>query len=168
MIDSSLVKALIFILPSYAANASPVLTRKIFRIVHPIDMGRKFVDGKRILGDGKTFEGFLVGITAGCAIGYLLTLFSLHTLPGSFILSLGALLGDIIGSFIKRRIGIKRGDMFPLLDQLLFLVVSITLYSLLMKPPPLAWVVYLLIITPWLHLLTNYLAFKLGLKEVPW
>ena len=168
MIDNPFVQALIFILPSYVANASPVLVRKVIKVTHPIDLGKNFIDGKRVLGDGKTFEGFFIGVIAGCAVGSLLAMLSLHTLWGSFILSLGTLLGDIMGSFIKRRVGIKRGEMFPLLDQLLFLITSVTLYSLIVEPLPLTWVIFLLVITPWLHLLTNYLAFKIGLKDVPW
>jgi len=168
MILKVIIDSLVFILPSYVANASPVLTPRLIHNPHPIDGGRLFLDGKRILGDGKTVEGFLIGVAAGTLTGLILQLLSLHTVIEALPLSLGALLGDCLGSFIKRRMGLKRGDSLHVADQLLFLVFSLTLYSLAFKPPPLSWVLFLLVFTPIAHRLTNYVAYRLGLKPVPW
>ena len=165
---SFVISSLVFIFPSYVANASPVLVRKIFSKTHPVDMGLRFFDGRRILGDGKTLEGVIIGLSTGTIIGLMMSLFSLHTIKGSFILSLGTVLGDMIGSFIKRRLGVKRGEPLFLGDQLLFLVFSLVLYSIIIMPLPPAQTLFLIVITPPLHLLTNYIAFKLGLKDVPW
>ena len=41
-----------------------------------------------------------------------------------FLLGFGALLGDALGSFIKRRMGIGRGKPAPILDQIDFLIVA--------------------------------------------
>jgi CDP-2,3-bis-(O-geranylgeranyl)-sn-glycerol synthase len=86
-------------------------------------------------------------------------------------LAFGAMLGDIAGSFIKRRRGIERGGSLPLLDQLGFLVVALLFASLSADFKTLFTIPVIIagfIITPVLHLTTNYIAYKLGLKEVPW
>ncbi len=46
------------------ANASPVFLRR----GTPIDMGRTFLDGRRLLGDGKTFEGYFLGLFFGYTV----------------------------------------------------------------------------------------------------
>jgi len=120
------------------------------------------------LGDGKTYEGFISGIIMGLLIGACLTYFKLHTLYGSFILSVGAMVGDCIGSFIKRRFKIPRGRPFPIVDQLAFVVTALLLYNFLVSPVPLEYYVLSVIITIPLHLFTNWLAYIVKLKEVPW
>lgn len=142
-----------------------------------MDLGKYFLDGRRILGDGKSIEGFCSGTLAGFLTGLLLT--HLHVpeyvgleLPltplASLILALGAMVGDVLGSFIKRRLGIPRGKPAPLLDQLSFLLVALLLYHLIIRPVPLVAYLILVLITPILHLSTNYVAYLLKLKEVPY
>jgi CDP-2,3-bis-(O-geranylgeranyl)-sn-glycerol synthase len=77
-------------------------------------------------------------------------------------------MGDLVHSFVKRRIGLAEGSPFPLADQLDF-VVGAFLFSLLVSaPPPLLTVVIMILITPPIHLLTNYVAYLLGAKKTPW
>ncbi|MEM2282361.1 MAG: CDP-2,3-bis-(O-geranylgeranyl)-sn-glycerol synthase [Candidatus Hadarchaeales archaeon] len=171
--------ALWFILPAYVANASPVA----FGGGRPIDGNRKFLDGRPLFGPGKTIRGFLAGLAAGIVTGlvlYLLHPFILETaepVPGlgslpsylrlSSLLSLGALTGDLLGSFVKRRLGMARGDPAFLLDQLGFLVLAL-LFAYPFFRPSRPMVIFLLLITPALHLGTNVLAFKLRMKERPY
>jgi CDP-2,3-bis-(O-geranylgeranyl)-sn-glycerol synthase len=67
MAAASIVYALWLFLPAYVANMSPVLTAKIVpRWKAPIDGGRMHKDGRRVLGDGKTWRGLVGGaVTAG-------------------------------------------------------------------------------------------------------
>ncbi len=152
------MSALWFILPAYVANGAPVMLGG----GTPIDLGRKFLDGKRILGDGKTFKGFFAGVLTGTFIG---------TLQGrlvlGFFLSIGALVGDMAGSFVKRRLNIKRGDSAPLLDQLDFILGAV-LFSLIFARNYVATdiIVTALLITPVLHLLANRVTYKVGYKDV--
>ena len=37
----------------------------------PIDFNRNYSDGRRILGDGKTYRGLVCGVLAGIAVGAL-------------------------------------------------------------------------------------------------
>ncbi|MBA7625651.1 hypothetical protein ES703_33083 [subsurface metagenome] len=158
--------ALWFILPAYVANATPV----VLGGGRPIDAGKKFTDGRPIFGAGKTVQGFLAGLVAGTFVGLLQGIAAgtlSRYLALGFLLALGALLGDLLGSFIKRRLGIKRGGLAPGLDQLSFVVVALLAASPLALP---SWeiVLTIIIITLPIHLATNFGGYKLGLKSKPY
>ncbi len=155
----------IVFLPAMIANGSPV----VFKGKNPLDMGKNFIDGHRILGDGKTVEGFIVGILAGTVFGAIEAALAWNTryIAIGFLGGLGAMLGDVAGSFIKRRLGYKRGHPVLILDQLDFALCSTVfyyLYDIEMNPISLL-LIYVTIFL--LHILTNRLAYKTGLKNVP-
>lgn len=158
------IELLAFILPTYVANASPVLTGG----GAPLDFGRRFLDGRPILGPHKTFRGFIGGLAAGWAASTMISaLFGWRWLTLGFLASGGSLIGDLIGAFIKRRMGLKAGASAPLLDQLDFVVGALLLVYPIYELTT-ATVLLSLILTPPIHLTTNWIAFKLNLKEVPW
>ena len=168
---------IIFILPSYFANAVPV----VFGGGQPIDGGRTFSDGRRLFGDGKTVRGFVAGVLAGTAIGaigaILLPATALDIYGGNavtyvlagFLLGLGTMAGDLAGSFVKRRQGIGQGKSSLVLDQLSFLLFaflfSYPMASRIIVPEA---VVFLTVLTYFVHIGANILANRLGLKKVPW
>ena len=154
-----IIDALWFILPAYFANASPVIGAKLLgKYNYPMDFNIK-IRSKPLLGPGKTWGGFLTGILVGSAIGFL----QARPLAG-FLLSLGALIGDAFGSFIKRRLGLERGKSFPLLDQLGFVVFALLFVSFV-ELPTLPEFAAILILTPAIHLGTNAAAYLLKLKK---
>ncbi len=163
------------IIPAYIANGTPVVVAKLLSsrniIRHPIDFGKIFIDGRRVLGDSKSWEGLLSGIIAGL-ITSLLQYFiedSSIVIVRGFILSIGAMAGDIIGAFIKRRIGLKPGEPLPIVDQLMFIVIALSLaISLNLIKITLVQFIFVLLLTFFLHIITNYIAYKLNLKDVPW
>lgn len=176
-----LVVAFWAMLPAYVPNNAAVLTGG----GPPIDGGRT-MSGKRLLGDGKTWLGTAGGIAAGAllaalqnalvpTITALVPVASLPQFPLAVVVALpaGAMLGDIVASFLKRRSGRERGSAFPGLDQLDFVLGSLAL-AFLAAPgwftqtftlPVLVTVVF---ITPVLHVGTNVLAYQLSLKSEPW
>ena len=172
------VHALIFIFPAYFANGMPV----IFGGGRSIDGGRRFLDAKPIFGSHKTFRGFFAGLIIGTLIGFVeLVLFEasdrfnfLSVIPFSpsvflgFALSIGALVGDLMDSFIKRRLNIPPGSPLPVVDQLDF-VMGALLFSFAIGelPSPLVTLI-VVVITPPIHLLTNFLAYLLGVKKEWW
>jgi CDP-2,3-bis-(O-geranylgeranyl)-sn-glycerol synthase len=164
-IANLIVNAIIFILPAYCANATPVIAGGGL----PIDLGRKFIDGKAIFGKNKTFRGFFVGLVVGTGVGLSESAVFNYPLMFGLLLSLGALFGDLAGAFLKRRLGIAPGNLLPIVDQVDF-VVGALIFSLLLSPYMLTWELALsvLLITPPIHLLTNFAAYKLGLKSNPW
>ncbi len=150
------IDSLWYILPSYIANMSPV----VFGGGKPLDFNKKFIDGRRVLGDHKTIRGFISGVVCGTIVGV-----SQGRALQGFLLSLGAMVGDMVGSFIKRRLGIEEGGSVPILDQEGFLVFSI-LFSYPVENIDIYSIIFLLILTPLLHKGTNIIAYYLKLKEV--
>jgi CDP-2,3-bis-(O-geranylgeranyl)-sn-glycerol synthase len=172
------VKALLIIFPAYAANGFPPLARGH----RPIDMKRNWLDKNRIFGDGKTFEGFGFGLFAGFVIGALesylypdlnsyamqygvkLPLINLYI---AFLIALGALSGDLIGSFLKRRLGLKRGADVPLLDQWNFIIGAV-LFVYWFTDITIWMFLIMLLITPIVHRVANIIAHRIKIKKEPW
>ncbi|MEA2075056.1 MAG: CDP-2,3-bis-(O-geranylgeranyl)-sn-glycerol synthase [Euryarchaeota archaeon] len=180
MIIDTIIVAIWLMLPAYIPNPSAAFFGGKTSIDRGICWGKN-----RLLGDGKTYEGLVKGISCGFLVGVVQHLFlgdyvnlpSFGIFPFFFVtlfcLSAGAMLGDLLGSFIKRRVGLQRGAPFPLLDQLDFVAGAWLLLFLFAR----AWfiesfslnvILAVIVITPLLHLLTNYVGFKIGRKQVPW
>lgn len=191
--------SLLFVAPAYATNASMVI---FGRNGTPIDGGRTFYDGKRILGNGKTWQGLTGGVITGTIVGAILVLISSYaiwpfiqaqidnpTIPmvladpiyleeflnppfllgllRVFLISLGAPIGDLIGSFFKRRLNLERGAPAPIIDQLDFLLGAV-LFAYIIFPLQWMYIIFALLITLLIHVLANTLAYKLGLSKEPW
>jgi len=179
--DTSVISVLImsayviyFMLPAYLANASALA----FGGGTPLDFHRYFNDGRRILGNGVTWRGTLIGTGIGTLIGLLQGIlaevgFSYGILPDNiiqgillgFFLGAGALIGDAFGSFLKRRIGIERGKPIPLLDQL-DLVVGALIFASIVVVIPWDMLLLLFVISIILHLAANIIAYLIGIKDV--
>lgn len=163
-----LIRGFCLVLPALIANGTPVVVSKklIKGGLHPVDFG-KTIRGRRILGEGKTWEGTISGIVAGLVIGIPVALyFKLSIWFGGVIATL-ALLGDMVGSFVKRMAGLPRGACVVLLDQLDFYVFALLgLYwmGLASMVSPRCWILLGVVVAA-LHLATNYLAYKVGWKQ---
>jgi len=170
-----IIKAVWLMLPAYIANPMAV----VFGGGKPVDFGKNWSDGRRILGDGKTIRGFVAGTICGIIVGLIQIQLSPVWSLGSFTLtavitiSFGALLGDIIKSFFKRRLGFPRGAKLLLVDQLDF-VAGAWILTYVFDP---VWftenftfeiIITVLILTPVFHRLTNIFAYHINLKKEPW
>ncbi len=188
-IEASLLAVLWLMLPAYIANAFATIPRGRGP---PMDFGHVWKrDGRRILGPSKTWSGFLFAGFAAMPFGLLeawLILLAppdlaivpvlapsvLAAVPLVAVLTFGAMSGDALGSFVKRRLGRTSGTRTLLLDQLPFVLVPIAL-GFLVYPALFAgvfghWeaVLWLVVLTLGLHLAFNWIGFKAGLKKVPW
>ena len=192
-IGTAIVVGLWVMLPAYLPNSFA----SVFGGGKPIDGGKTMKDGRRILGDGKTWRGLFAGIALGFIVGLIeifllikgfhffgiaLPGFSAMGIPGVLdlsaciaVLSLaaGALLGDMFFSFIKRRLGLQRGQSLPLADQYDFLIgafvlTAITSFGWLTATLDLATFIVIIIMTPILHLGTNIIGYLIGVKNEPW
>jgi CDP-2,3-bis-(O-geranylgeranyl)-sn-glycerol synthase len=181
-----LFTALWLMFPVYTANNFATLLGG----GRPIDLGHDFFDGRRILGDNKTYKGFILGTACGIIIGIVQNFLAPYVWPslGQLIvigpviyfpaivivsLSFGALAGDSVKSFIKRRLGFSSGSMLPVADQLDFILGSWAL-TLLVAP---AWfmgqntlpiLITIIIITFPLQIFHNSVGMMLGKKKVIW
>ncbi len=172
------LRLLLFILPAYIANASPVLLGGRW----PIDGGARAHDQRPWLGPSKTWLGLLAGLSVGLLSSVLLA----HALSGTpfdlwggqpsyyllsgLLLAAGTMAGDLAGSFLKRRLGVASGHPSFILDQLAFLLMAL-LFVLPLQPhfvfQPIS-LLFLLVTTYALHRLGNAIAHGAGLKRVPW
>ena len=170
-------RLILYILPSYFANSVPV----VLGGGAPIDGNRKMDDGQRLFDDGKTVRGFFAGVSAGVVVGaaewavlsggaYDIYGGSLSTYAlAGFLLGLGTMAGDLFGSFIKRRQKIARGRQSVITDQLMFLAVAMLFsYPVASGLLSLEAVLFLSVLTYFVHVGANALAHRLGLKKVPW
>ena len=172
--------SLYFILPAYFSNGGALA----FGGGLPVDFGKTDSKGNRWIGDGVTWRGLIAGTLIGMLTGavqgylnpdiiaeigqYIITPIIPDVGSGiliGFLLGFGALLGDAIGSFIKRRLGIGRGKPAPLLDQLDFIVIALILSALVVKLN-LFFVITAIILTIIIHQIANIGAYLLGLKDV--
>ncbi len=156
----------LLIVPAMVANGSAVLVKR----GTPIDLGRTLWDGRRVLGDGKTFEGLLVALSFATIIGGVLAtaMGEEKRLLYGFLAGLGAMLGDMAGSFVKRRLNISRGAPLPIVDQLDFVAGAAAVLFLAGAPLSVGGLALVSLLILVLHRATNLAAHKLGLKEVPW
>ncbi|CCQ32919.1 CDP-2,3-bis-(O-geranylgeranyl)-sn-glycerol synthase [Halorhabdus tiamatea] len=177
---SVVVVAFWAMLPAYLPNNVAVLAGG----GRPIDGGRTWRGG-RLLGDGKTWRGTIAGTAAGAALALALDAVAPGVgdaigvdLPGfpiaaAIALALGAMVGDIAASFIKRRLDRQRGAPVPGLDQLDFVLGALALAALAAPTwfgetfTP-AVLVVVVVLTPILHVTTNAIAYVLGLKDEPY
>jgi CDP-diglyceride synthetase len=98
------------------ANGTPVIAKKILgeRLAYPLDGGVEFVDGRPLLGRSKTIRGVVLAVlvtTAGAP------LVGLEWVVGFLVGSL-AMAGDLLSSFLKRRIALPPSSRASGLDQL--------------------------------------------------
>ena len=97
------------------ANGSPILARYLMRttLSCPIDFGYRFADQQRLFGEAKTWRGFFSSLIA-TGVSALLVGYDLAT---GLLIAMGAMSGDLISSFFKRRLGFRSSARAPLLDQ---------------------------------------------------
>lgn len=171
-------QALYFAIPIFVANMAPVVVSRIPVLGQPIDGGRLW-RGKPILGAHKTWRGLLAAGLFGLVAVYVQRFLPVpaqyelvnYDAPDIWQLGLlmgfGAIIGDAIKSFFKRRVGRPSGAPWPPFDQLDFIVGGL-LAAALYTPVPVNVVVLLIIVTPFGHILVNRLAFAAGWKSVPY
>ncbi len=171
-----LLRVVMMYLPAMVSNAVPLICRRyLFKNPHPIDFGINFRDGRRLFGDNKSIEGFISGVVAGTLIGlaYGHYMRSYEWVTYGFLSGLGAMSGDLLNSFVKRRLSMKPGQPFIPFDQISFVIGA----SILIKASgidlavnhELSFADFLtgLLLAGMLHPLTNYVAYLVGIKETP-
>jgi len=98
------------------ANGAPVVAKKMFgdRFSVPLDGGLAFLDGRPLFGKSKTLRGIVVAILATAAGAPLI---GLDAATGA-IVAAAAMVGDLLSSFIKRRLAFKPSSQALGLDQI--------------------------------------------------
>ena len=171
-----IIKLIWLFLPAGMANMAPVIFRRINFLNYPVD-GGKLMDGKRIFGSHKTWRGLFFGFVSALILIYIQQWLYPYVESISIIdysksniwllgilLASGALLGDLIRSFFKRRVNIVPGEPWPPFDQLDWIIGSLFFISFYIT---LSWDVWLvsLVLALILHPAVNYLAYLLKLQK---
>lgn len=165
-----IIKALYFFLPAYIANMAPVLFRKLPFLDIPI--------WKNKLGDHKTWRGVVVATLMGVIVfafqkllynsglqSWALIDYNDFSILLGGALGLGAIIGDAVKSFYKRKAGIKPGKPWWGFDQLDFVVGGI-LSGFFFYVPDVAVVTILIVVSPILHVSANRIGYWLKIRKV--
>lgn len=167
-----MLQSIWFYLPAAIANMAPVLVLSI-----PWNTPL----WKQGLGPNKTWRGLVAGVVASVLVVLLQTYLAPH-LPEKLLtvsyeetnpillgilLGGGALGGDAIKSYFKRRLGIASGEKWWPFDQIDFIIGSTICVSLIFWPG-LSLLAVAFSLTMFLHPAINQIGFRLGLKKVPW
>lgn len=162
-----LLDLLYLMLPAYLANMAPVFTKFWKGWNRPISV--------RLLGSHKTVLGFVVGVATALLVTALQarfaparTLIDYSQWPlAGLTFGFGAMGGDCLKSFFKRRLGVAPGARWVPLDQLDFALGSLLLVAPLAS---LRWpdVLAILAMTLLGDLAVNRLSYRLGIKDTPW
>lgn len=178
------ISCLYFFLPAYFANMVPPLAKKakIFEfLAKPVDFNLKFL-GKPILGANKTWRG----VTCAFFVGFFVAIFQRFLFEFQFfkeislvdyskiniivfatLISLGTIFGDLLFSFVKRRLGLLPGAPFLPFDQTNYVIGCALFLQPYLKLDILVWI-FLFFATFFLHIIFNRLGYLLGIHKAKW
>jgi CDP-2,3-bis-(O-geranylgeranyl)-sn-glycerol synthase len=166
-------EALWFFLPAGVANIVPPLAAMmplLARLDTPLDFGHSW-RGNRITGDHKTWRGLICGIAAAVIVGlfqYRFIAYSAETtgfiIAATAAMGCGALVGDAIKSFFKRRHGVKPGHSWFPFDQTDYIIGGL-LFVYPFIQLSLVQATQVLVIYFVLHIVVGYISYLFGLKD---
>ena len=147
------------------ANSAPIAARRLLgdRWAAPLDGGLNFVDGRPLLGPGKTIRGVAVAVVATALASWAL---GMSPQVGA-LLGAVSMAGDALASFVKRRLGVAPSGRATGLDQvpesllpLLAVQGMLDLSAVQILAVTVAFFVLEIPLARW--------AFRLGLRERPY
>jgi CDP-2,3-bis-(O-geranylgeranyl)-sn-glycerol synthase len=164
-----ILEAIWYFLPAYFANMAPPMFNWFgwFKgLAKPIN--------EPLFGKNKTYRGVVAAVCVGFIVFILQKVFRIESfelfdyerasLMIGLLLGMGAILGDLAESFLKRRIGIKSGKPFIPFDQLDFVFGGLVL-STLVFVPSIKIVLVLVVISPLFHLFANRMGYWLKITR---
>jgi CDP-2,3-bis-(O-geranylgeranyl)-sn-glycerol synthase len=182
---NDLLFSLWFFAPAGCANMAPIFAAHmpyLKSLSAPLDGGKTF-RGQPVFGPHKTWRGLIaaviVGIAVVCLQRVLYTQYEffrsisdsvnyavINPVALGALLGAGAIIGDAVKSFFKRRAGVPSGHSWFPFDQTDYIIGGLLFSSLVVQLSPFH---YLLICAVWvlLHLGVSYLGYLLKLKDAP-
>jgi CDP-2,3-bis-(O-geranylgeranyl)-sn-glycerol synthase len=175
---------LYFFLPAYFTNLTASLSRKIKFLTTlniPVDFD-KSLNGYPIFGTHKTWRGLICGTIIGMLVAILQRWFyqfecikeisflnyqEINIFLFGFLISFGAIFGDLLFAFFKRRQNIQPGEPWIPFDQINYVIGAFLILTPFFKLPISVWFT-ILILTFFLHILGNHLGYWLGWQENRW
>jgi CDP-2,3-bis-(O-geranylgeranyl)-sn-glycerol synthase len=161
------IRLLYFMAPAYAANMAPPFARFWKGWNRPIS--------PRWLGGHKTVVGAGLGILAAVAVTFIQSRIAWEGALAAYDrwatlglrFGVGAMAGDVVKSFVKRRVGIAPGRPWIPWDQIDFALgaLALTWGAAALSGVDLATVLLLSVAG---HVLVNHLGYWLGIRDVRW
>ncbi len=165
-----------FYFPAGAANMAPVLFKWLPVLNFPVDLNKKF-KGQAIFGSHKTYRGFLMGVVVAIAWlalqSYIYNINPAYAIVDynsiniwylGFLMGFGALFGDLVRSFVKRRVGIAPGKAWFPWDQIDF-IIGAAIFSYFYISIPWIDILAAIALAIILHPLFNYLGYIFRIKK---
>lgn len=160
--STSLAYLVILIL---VANGAPVLIRNILGGIAscPLDAGKTLRDGSPILGHSKTWRGVFASVFCTVIVAYVLG----FDFAFGLVIAVLAMSGDLLSSFIKRRLKMQPSQKAPFLDQIPESLLP-TLYMMLVLS--LTWqdVVFIIVSFIVLEYALSKILYRLGVRQRPY
>jgi len=147
------------------ANGAPILIRNILGDTanYPLDAGKTLADHYPVFGNSKTWRG----VFASVIFTVIAALFLGYNLEFGLLVSLLAMTGDLLSSFIKRRLKLQPSRKAPFLDQ-----VPESLFPALymMQVLSLAWedVLFIVVMFIVIELVLSKVLYRLGVRQRPY
>jgi len=155
-----------FLLPLYLTNmllfvgVQLVKKLRVNVLLKPIDFGLRFVDGRRIIGNHKPVAGWLVPL----GVAVVLNIFT-EGFVSLLVVCYGAFLGDLSGSFFKRRLGLNMHEFSFGIDQLGYVLGALLGVHLLISSINVWDGILLVLVSVFVHILGNIVIFVLKLSN---
>ncbi len=164
-----ILKSLYFFLPAYIANMAPVFAMKLNVPNKPI--------WEKKLGSHKTWRGLVSAALVGLLVFWLQKIayingfralalldYSDFSIMLGFFMGLGAIVGDAVKSYYKRKAEIKPGKSWVPFDQLDFVIGGI-IGSFVIYVPKAEVILILLLVSPLLHVAANVIGYWLKIND---
>ncbi|RYH05939.1 CDP-archaeol synthase [Tropicimonas sp. IMCC6043] len=147
------------------ANGCPIAAKRLLgnHFSFPLDCGAIFLDGQPVFGASKTIRGIVVALLVTAFGGFLLTeSWALGLVVGS-----ASMVGDLLSSFVKRRLGFPPSAQATGLDQ----IFEVVLPALAVMPLlSLTWIDVLAIIVLFFvgEIVLSKWLLRLGFRDHPY
>lgn len=164
-----ILKILWIFLPGAFANMAPLIFQRINFLNIPIN--------KKLFGENKTYRGLFFGIVLSIMIAFLQRLSGalfrsieiinyneINIFIFGLFMGLGALMGDLLKSLIKRKLNIAPGKSFPIFDQIDWIIGVIIVLRFYINIT-IDFIVISILLLGTLHFLTNIVSYKLRIRK---
>ena len=172
-----------FALPAYVGNMAPVFAKMMFkeRFATPVDFS-KTVRGRRVSGSHKTYRGILAAIVvsvfivliqrhlygvAGVQSISLVDYSDINWVAFGMLMGLGAMVGDLAKSVVKRQLDMHPGESWRPYDQIDFLVGALVFTSAVYLPP-MRVILGIFLVVPAVKVLVDHAGVYLRVYESKW
>lgn len=173
-----ILKSMWFIAPAGFATIMPVLVRPVFNfLAYPVDFNLK-LNGEPLFGKNKTWRGVIFATATGTLFFWFqqsmvdipwfahlsIIDYKSTTLWFGFLMGLGAIVGDLIKSFFKRRFRIPPGVSWFPFDQIDYVIGALVFTAPIFFP---GWrfSIELIVVGIVLHLLSNVIGHVMKLRK---